>query len=1103
MLAKCRIVLSLIALAAAPSVRAADIDDTKLLSQPAISKDHIAFSYANDLWVADRDGRHARRLTTDDGVETTPFFSPDGRTIAFTGHYDGNVDVFVISVNGGVPKRLTWHPGNDVVRGFAPDGTSVLFASQRSVFTNRFSQFFTVSTSGGLPQALPIPNGSKAAYSPDGSRIAYTPLGERFNQWKNYRGGTHSRIWLFDMDDHSVEQIPQPEGRCNDSDPMWIDNKVYFRSDRDGEFNVYSYDTRRKRIERLTSHEDFPVLDASAGDGRIIYEQAGGLHVLNPGNKRSERLRVGVAADLIETRPRFVKGNQYIRSGAISPKGARAVLEFRGEIVTVPAEKGHPRNLTRSPGVHERSPDWSPDGRWIAYFSDESGEYALHVQQQDGKGEVKKFALGGAGFYDLLAWSPDSKKVSYSDNSWALYILDIESGTETKVAQEPTYGPIKTLSHNWSPDSRWLTYTLNAQGLIQTVYVYSLEEGKSHQITDGLSEVSEPVFDADGKHLYFLASTNAGPIKDWFSMSNADMSLSSSIYVAVLDADAPSPLAPESDEEEMPADDKEESAEKEEPAAETEDTGSEEAEEESEKKDEEGTKIDFEGLGQRILALPVPSANYRSLQAGEAGTIFVLKGGDGRGFAAFGGPAELQRFTLKDRKAETVAPGVLGYEVSSDRKKLLFIAQGKWTIAATAGKPQPGKGVLKTDQISVKIDPRAEWEQIFNEAWRINRDYFYATNYHGVDWQAERDKYAAFLSHAATRADVNRIIRWLSSELAVGHHGVGGGDSLSNPERIPGGLLGADYETAEGRYRFKKVFGGLNWNPQLRAPLTAPGVNVQAGEYLLAVDGQDVQASDNVFRFFENTAGRIVELSVGPNADGTDSRTVTVEPIRNESTLRSRDWVEGNIRKVDEATNGRVAYVWLPNTTQAGHTYFKRYFFPQAHKDAIIVDERFNGGGQVADYYIDILRRPFIANWAMRYGDDLETPRIAIQGPKVMLIDETAGSGGDLLPWMFRKFKVGQLIGKRTWGGLVGILGFPVLMDGGGITAPNLAIWTEEGWVVENVGVPPDIEVEQWPKDVIAGHDPQLEKAIEVILKELEANPPKKMERPPFPVRNK
>ena len=508
--------------------------------------------------------------------------------------------------------------------------------------------------------------------------------------------------------------------------------------------------------------------------------------------------------------------------------------------------------------------------------------------------------------------------------------------------------------------------------------------------------------------------------------------------------------------------------------------------------------IDFDGLTQRIVALPPKPAGYDSLQVGKTGQIFYLKSA---GFNRFG-PEEmsLQRFDLEKRKEETLLEKVDGYQLSADGKRMLLDKDGL-SLIDVGDKLDIAKFKLAIDKLQVKIDPRSEWRQIFDDAWRINRDYFYDPNMHGADWKAMRAKYEAFLPDLAVRQDLNRVMTWMSSELSVGHHRLGGGDSLADVEAIPGGLLGADYKVENGRYRFAKVYGGLNWNPELRSPLTEPGVDVKAGEYLLAVDGRDLKVPEDLYSRFEQTAGRIVELTVGPNPDGTGSRIVKVVPIEDEAPLRNRDWVEGNLRKVTEATNGRVAYVYVPNTAGAGYTYFKRYFFPQADREAIIVDERHNGGGSVADYYIDILRRPMISHWAMRYGGDLKTPLASIQGPKVMIIDETAGSGGDLLPWMFRKLQLGTLIGRRTWGGLVGILGFPTLMDGGTITAPNLGIWTPEGWVVENEGVPPDVEVEQTPADVIAGRDPQLEKALEVVMKQLAANPPSKDVRPPFPLR--
>jgi len=1066
----------------AGQARGIDIKDTRMLHQPALSSTHIAFIYAGDLWVMRIGDTMARRLTSDEGQESNPAFSPDGSWIAFSAEYDGNKDVYLIPMEGGIPKRLTWHPGPDEVRGFTPDGRAVLFISQRSLFTNRFTQLFTVPIQGGFPENLGIPNANRACYSPDGKHLVYTPLGEAFHQWKRYRGGMVSRLWIYSFADRSVREIPQPEGYCNDTDPMWIGDRIYFRSDRSGEFNLFFYDMNSKEILQVTQHEDFPVLYASSGGSRIIYAKAGRLHLYDPNLDQDHSLTIGAAADLQERRPRYVKGSRYIRSAAVSPSGKRAVFGFRGEIVTVPAEKGDPRNLTLTPGIHERYPAWSPDGKRIAFFSDASGEYALHLQARDGKGEIKVYPLQGAGFYDTPQWSPDGKKISFSDNSWSLHWIDLETGKQKKIASEYLYGPqgFKNNPGSWSPDSRWIAYTLNTAAYIQKVYVYSLEEDKSYPVTDGLSDVAEPVFDAGGKYLYFLASTDAGPVKHWFDLSNVDMRLTRSLYLVVLRKDLPSPLAKENDEETIPAVEKPDQGDK--PPV------------------QELVRIDFEGLNEHVLALPLPAAQYFSLLPGEAGKIYFLE-------AVPANPGERRRnanlhfFDIDTRKDKILAEKINSFKLSADTKKLLFSSGESWGIVDSGSPFKPTEGKLSLNEVQVRIDPPVEWRQIFEEAWRVNRDFFYDPNMHGVDWNAMRRKYAVFLPHLACRSDLNQVIQWMCSELSVGHHRVGGGDYLIRPERVGGGLLGADFTIENKRYRFKKIYGGLNWNPDLRSPLTEPGVDVKAGEYLLAVQGTELSYPANLFSLFENTAGKITEITVGPNPDGSGSRTVAVVPLTSEYALRNRDWVEGNLKKVDEATNGRVAYVYVPNTSTMGHTYFKRYFFPQSDKDAIIVDERFNGGGMVADYYIDLLRRPYICHWGMRYGADLKSPSASIQGPKVMLIDETAGSGGDLLPWMFRKFNLGKLIGKRTWGGLVGVLGFPMLMDGGYVTAPNLGIWHEGKWVVENIGISPDIVVEQLPDQVMDGKDPQLEKAIEEVLKELEQNPPKKYQRPPYPIR--
>jgi len=1068
---------------------AIDITNTKFLSQPAISGDHIAFVYANDLWVANRDGDHPRRLTSDQGLESNPVFSPDGRWIAFNAHYDGNTDVYIVSVNGGIPKRLTWHPYSDNICSFTPDGSAVLFRSDRHVFTRRYDQLFTVPVEGGFPERLELPNAYKAAYSADGARLAYTPLGEPFRQWKNYRGGTATTIWLYTFSDHGTEKIPQPEGRSNDTDPMWVGDTVYFRSDRNGEFNLFAFDTGSKEIVQLTRYTDFPILGASAGNGTIVFEQAGTIHTYDIASGEISNLVIGVAADLEELRPRYVKGSEFFGSADVSPSGSRAVFEMRGEIVTVPAKKGDPRNLTLTPGAHERGAAWSPDGKSIAYFSDASGEYELHIAPQDGKGEVKAYPLDGTGFYNGLRWSPDSEKLAFEDNGRNLHVIVLARGEVRTVDREPIYnaGPFGNMDPVWSPDSAWLAYTVNNMSNMEQVHLYSMDQDEVFSIADGLSDVGNPAFDASGKYLYLFGSTDAGPVRQWFAMSSADMEMSRNLYLVILQKDVSSPLAKESDEEEGADED------------ESEDENGDDEEKKDDDDNDEPMTIDFDGMGERILTIPVDAGNYFSLQAGAADTIFYLKAPVDAGGPSSKG-TKLMMYDLAEREEKELFEAN-AFVVSADGKKILFNNDETWGIVDAGKEPEQGKGTLDLDAVQIRIEPAAEWAQIFDETWRIYRDYFYASNYHGADWPAMRERYEPFLPDLACRTDLNRLIRWMGSELAVGHNRVGGGDTLLDSEDIPGGLLGADFAVESGRYRITKVFGGLNWNPELTSPLTEPGVDLKAGQYLLAVDGVELVPPDNLYRHFENTAGKIVEITVGPKPEMAGSRTVNVVPVETEYALRNRDWVEGNIKKVDLATNGRVAYVYLPNTSTLGHTYFKRYFFPQVHKDAIIVDERFNGGGQIADYYINILQRPYISHWNMRDGFDMKTPQGSIQGPKVMLIDETAGSGGDLLPYMFRKFKLGKLIGKATWGGLVGTLGFPRLIDGGYVTAPNVAIWDEDGWVVENVGVPPDIEVEQTPGEVIAGRDPQLEKAIEVILEELEANPPPVYERPPYPVR--
>ena len=1049
--------------------------DTRLLWQPTISKNAIAFIYAEDLWVANRDGSYPRRITVSDGTESNPIFSPDGSMIAFTGQYDGNTDVFVVPTAGGVPKRLTWHPGADLVRDFSPDGKKILFASQRNSFTNRYYQLFTVDISSGAEVQLPIPNAFWASYNADGSSIAYTTIPDRFEQWKNYRGGTMSRIWLYNTKSHNVTEIPKPKTGSNDTKPVWKGNNVYFRSDRAGEFNLFSYDVAAKTVNQITKNNDFPVSSLEGSNEGIIFSQAGYLHVYNPANNNTSKLKIGIAADLLDQRDRYIKGDQYIRDGDISPSGARVVMDFRGDIVTVPAGKGDVFNLTNTAGAHEKNPIWSPNGKLIAYFSDASGEYALHIKNQDGSGSAQAIKLNGSGFYAHMHWSPDSKKIAFVDNGRSLYVVEIATNKITKIAEDTHYlpGAFRELFGSWSSDANHIAYTTITETNFQRAWIYSLSENKSYPLTDALSNVTEPTFDPSGKYIYMLASTDAGPVVNWFDQSSNDMEETNSIYMVTLQKQVISPFAKEN-EMEMATDTSSKAPYK---------------------ADSSRTKlkIDWDGIQNRIVPFPIAKGRYRSLSAVKEGELFYLSASPHDA-----APTTLNLYSFKKRKEEVIMPADV-YSIAAKGEKTLYYLKGKWGIAATGQKPTP-EGIINTSSIQVKMSPRQEWNNIFNEAWRVNRDFFYDAKMHGVDWMAMKKKYETLLPDVASTNDLYKVMQWMFRELSVGHHRFdASGDRRANPDVVPGGLLGADYETNNNRYRIKKIYGGLNWTPDLRSPLTEPGVNVQVGDYILKVNGADVTADKNLYSFFENTAEKIVTLSVASSAEGANTRTIKVVPIASEVALRNRDWVEGNIKKVSDASNGQVAYVYVPNTGSGGFEYFKRYFFPQVNKAGIIVDERFNGGGQLADYYIDLLKRPVQSYWRYRYGTDQKAPNASIQGPKVMLIDETAGSGGDYLPYLFRQAKLGTIVGKTTWGGLVGVLGYPELIDGGVVTAPNLAFFDENGFGIENVGTPPDIEVEQWPVDVINGKDPQLEKAIQIVLDELKKNPAKKAPSPQAP----
>jgi tricorn protease len=1001
-----------------------------------------------DLWIADSRGRRRPAADHRVGTETDPQFSPDGTQIAFTGEYDGNVDVYVVPAAGGVPRRLTYHPGYDGLKGWTPDGKRVLFSSGRNSYSWT-SRLFTLPVEGGtLPDAVPLPMAEEGSYAPDGARLAYVPLARAFQSWKRYRGGRATPIWIATLSDSRIEKIPRKDS--NDFNPMWVGDTVYFLSDRNGPVTLFSYDTGAKKVTQVLKNQGLDLKAASAGAGAIAYERFGAIHLYDLKTGQAKRVDIRVNGDLPELRPRFEKiTGSALRGGGLSPAGARVVFEARGEIFTVPAKKGDPRNLTNTPGVAERDPAWSPDGKTIAYFSDESGEYALHLRDQTGRGEVRKISLGSPpSFFYAPRWSPDSKKIALFDRRLELSIVDVAAAAGT--ALPPPRRRVDTalfdslnFAQVWSPDGRWLAYTRRLPNKMSAVFVHDTTTGKNHQITDGMSDAVSPDWDKGGKYLYFLASTDVGPTLGFIDMSGRfNRPVTRSAYVVVLRNDLPSPLAPESDEEKASAaaDTPPDPARDTVPAekATSGDTGA-GGDTPGDKKDADEKKasppapvrIDLDGIDQRVLALPIPPRNYTGLAAGKDGAVFVA---ESPAVAVPGAPGRtLHKFDLATRKNEKFLENVNGFTISQDREKML-VSQGAQTprlsIVSTAKPPSGGDdtSVLNLDGLEVRVDPQAEWRQMFREVWRIERDFFYDPNYHGLNLAAAEKRYAPYLDGLASRADLNYLFSEMLGELSVGHLYVGGG---SSPEvrRVRGGLLGADFTIENGRYRFARVYGGENWNPDLRAPLTQPGVNVRAGEYLLEVNGRDVRAADNLYRFLENTADKQVVLKVGPNPSPAAAREVTVVPVESEVALRNLAWIEENRRKVARMTNNRVAYVYLPDTGGGGYTPSTATSTPRRTARAWSWTSASTAGARRPITSLTPCAARSSTTGAHATGRT-SPPRAWPLRPQGDDHHEYAGSGGDAMPWYFRKMGIGPLIGKRTWGGLVGIGGYPTLLDG-------------------------------------------------------------------------
>jgi len=1048
-----------------------------LFQSPTVNRTHVVFVYAGDLWSAPRGGGEARRLTTGSGVERNPIFSPDGDTIAFTGEYDGNADVFTIPAEGGVPKRLTYHPGTDEAVGWTPDGKSVLFRSARWS-PNNVPALFTVPRDGGFPVQLPLFEAHSGSYSPDGTRIAYAPVPPAFTQWKRYRGGRTSRLAIATLADSRVEAIPRDNS--NDFAPMWVGDRVFFLSDRNGPVRLFSYDTKTRKVAPIATPDGFDLKAATAGAGAIAYEQFGTIYVYDLKSGQAERQRITLAGDLPEVRPHIVNGAETIRGAVLSPTGVRAAFETHGDILTVPAEKGDTRNITSTPGAHERSPSWSPDGQSIAYFSDERGEYQLCVRDQAAAKPARCFAAAEQPtfFYEPV-WSPDSKKIAYSDTLLNVYYLTVADGKVVKVDTDRIYDRHGRQAQTWSPGSEWIAYSKQLPNRLTAIFLYSLATAKTTQVTDGMSDADFPAFDKSGKYLFFTASTDLGPVLG-SGLSTLGREFTRSVYAVTLRDDLPSPVAPESDEEKPPAETKPATGERPAPPA----------------APASGDRIDLDRIGQRIVAVPLPARAYTSLAAGKAGVILVAERAP-QNLAQPGPPLmTIYRYDLNTRKEDKVAERVAVYDVSHNGEKILVRQQQRWTILPTMTPPRPGEGALNLSALDVRVDPTAEWRQMYREVWRGERDFFYSPQYHGLDLKGAESRYRPYLEAAGSRSDVMYVFGEMLGELTVSHLFING--PPPPPSHIRGGLLGADYEIANGRYRFRRVLTGESWNPQLRAPLAQPGAMVSSGEYLIAINGEDVRPPQDVDARLEAKAGQSVRITVAADASGAGSREIAVVPTDDERALRNRAWVEDNRRKVDRLSGGTIAYVYLPDTAGAGYTSFNRYFFSQLNRDAVLVDERYNGGGALADYVVDYLRRPFLNFIHGRQGDEAVMPFGAVFGPKVMVTNEYAGSGGDAVAYYFKKMGIGPLVGKRTWGGLVRNGAIPLLMDGTRVSAPDAGIWADNEWVAENKGIAPDIEVDQDPALVRQGKDPQLERSVAYLMDAMKKTPPLKTTPPPF-----
>jgi tricorn protease len=1082
-------VVTLLLLLPAPAFAQMPPGEARLLRYPDVHGDKIAFVYAGDIWVVEASGGTARRLTSHPGLELFPKFSPDGRWIAFTGEYGGNRQVFVISVDGGQPRQLTFH--NDVgqlpprggydnqVLGWTPDGKDVVFRANRVPWTDRNGRPYLVAAAGGMERPMRIPESGNGSFSPDGTRFVYTPLQSEFRGWKRHRGGRVQDIWIYDLEADTAERILHDP--ATDNQPMWIGNTIYFTSDREHTLNLYSYDLGSKQVRKLTQHDTYDVLWPSAGTGKIVYENGGSIYLFDPAAGRSVKVPIRIYGDLPQTLPYWKNVRAEIEAADISPTGKRAVFTARGEVLTVPAEKGEVVELAAAPGVRAMAAAWSPDGRWIAYLSDRSGEYEIWVRDAAGATAERRVTTDGDIWRFPPVWSPDSRKLAFGDRKQRLRWVEVATGKVTD-ADHSTRGDITTCA--WSPDSRFLAYTKLAKSQLSTIWIYALDEGKAFQLSGELASETEPVFDPAGRYLYFLSDRD---FKLTFSGFERDYLYTSPtrVYAALLAKDGPALFPPESDEERP--------AQLASPAV---------AAPIVTDRDTPGrapaaaavpprVRIDVDGFEQRVQALPAAAGDYANLQA-SAGAVFYLAGA--------GPKTQLKMVDLKASKESVVLEGIANYQLSADGKKVLFQHGDDWGIADARPGQKNHEGLLPLDKLQIRIHPREEWAQMYRDAWRIMRDWFYDPGMHGLDWPAMRDRYGALLPWLGCRDDLDYLLEELGAELSAGHVYVARGDEPGAP-RVEGALLGAEIEAEpSGAFRVARIFSGENWQEDFRSPLTEPGVHVEQGDYILAVDGQPTRGVDNFYRLLENKAGRVVTLRVAASPSGAGAHDEKVRPVKNEQNLRYYSWVRANREWVDHASGGRIGYIHMPDTATAGNRELFKYFYPQASKQALIIDDRYNGGGFIPDRMIALLSRPLLHYWVARGSEPTTTPVFVNTGPKACLINGSAGSGGDAFPYYFRKLGLGPLIGTKTWGGLIGLRASPKLADGGSLSTPAYRFLDTEGhWGIENLGVPPDIEVVDRPDEIAKGHDPSLERAVAYLLQELEKHPPAAVKVPPIP----